>query len=934
MQQNNTFGKKTINGRENKRGGNTRNGHAVSSARPTNNDDDNNKAVRNEHLNTDKLPNTGSKFDSTTGIKASNDGTKELVNTEFMQNNLSHSEIMRVDGSRTQLGKNYKSGDRNSCIDERVGLRVEERAVRNGTGDGMSGGLGGDRPLRDGGVMSGGLRRDSGKLKSSRNNGKDLKDGNGNDNGSINTNSNGNINNNNEDSIKNNSNTSNSRGRNASINNNNTNNEDIINNSNTNNEDSINNNSNTNNEDSINNSNINNEDSIKNNSNTSNPTGSINNSNTNPTSTNNNSNGSRRNDDRPFHSGRDQYGGDLRSRGRYDRDVRGRGNVIDNENRRKYGRNTDKNGRYYDDRTSYGNRNAVRNTRPYNNAGDGQSDSRRGNVRNVKVNDSCTNDSSIGNKEVHGAEYKKPFAHKDRRDLDSRSETVLSSSVEQRGIETEYGTAEDTSKTESKELIMNKEGVTRNGGNAGETKLDNNVDTNETREDRGSTSSMSTFTSSPTESPSDGLSNKPPEMSHKSRLMKSLFKNLKLAEEKYGIDVLNEYKNVRRSDDVSEFKGVSWDSLGLDGRVVRALDSLGYKYPSPVQKQVLSTSRNNLVVRAKNGTGKTLAYLLPILNNILKAEESKRVKTIILVPTRELAMQVAKVAKRLATHFDKSVVLMPSYGGSNLYEDVIRIKAGIDGIISTPGRILDLIERQVLLLGSVNDVILDEADKLLSLEYKDTLRKILRNINSRRNVYNLRLFSATFPLPVNDFVERNMKNVLFINLMKESCLLALKQYYCCVKTEYKLHCLITLLRKVKYTQTIIFCNRTKTAELLAYRITELGYSCYFLSGKMTQDERNTIFYSFTNLKINILVSTDLTTRGIDVPGINLVINFDWPRTIESYLHRIGRAGRFGTKGISISLVGDDERKEVGRVESALSCELLPVSDPSFNGYCR
>lgn len=641
-------------------------------------------------------------------------------------------------------------------------------------------------------------------------------------------------------------------------------------------------------------------------------------------------------DNKPFYGNRDRYADDVLSDngGRYDRDARNKGNGLD-ENREKYGRS-----RCYDGGANYSGGSAVRSTRPYNGT-EGLSGGRRDDTRNVKNEHlhryKRTMDSSSP---VNDGERKpgdrKPFVGRDGKSVNSRSETVSSSSGEREGTEAEYGAVGSMSKARSDELIMNKERDSQNGGSTEVEPGNFKRNASETGEGTGDTATLSTstFTSSLT----DSLSNndapiKSTEQNHKNRMMRKLFKNLQLAEEKYGIDVLKEYKNIKRSDDVNEFKEMTWDSLGLNKRIIQALDSLGYKYPSPVQKQVLSTSRNNLVVRAKNGTGKTLAYLLPILNSILKSEENKKVKTIILVPTRELAMQVAKVAKRLATHFDKSAVLMPSYGGSNLYEDIIRIKAGIDGIISTPGRILDLIERQVLLLGSVSDVILDEADKLLSLEYKDTLRKILRNINYRKSVYNLRLFSATFPLPVNDFVERNMKNVLFINLMKESCLLALKQFYCCVKTEYKLHCLITLLRKVEYTQTIIFCNRTKTAELLAYRITELGYSCYFLSGKMTQDERNTIFYSFTNLKINILVSTDLTTRGIDVPGINLVINFDWPRTIESYLHRIGRAGRFGTKGISISLVGDDERKEVVRVESALNCELLPVSDPSFNEYC-
>lgn len=214
-------------------------------------------------------------------------------------------------------------------------------------------------------------------------------------------------------------------------------------------------------------------------------------------------------------------------------------------------------------------------------------------------------------------------------------------------------------------------------------------------------------------------------------------------------------------------------------------------------------------------------------------------------------------------------------------------------IIATPGRILDLMDKEVANMSQCKILVLDEADKLLSIDFKGMLDHVIMKLPKERQIL---LFSATFPLSVKNFMERYLKDPYEINLMEELTLKGVTQYYAFVQERQKVHCLNTLFSKLQINQSIIFCNSTQRVELLAKKITELGYCCYYIHARMAQAHRNRVFHDFRQGLCRNLVCSDLFTRGIDVQAVNVVINFDFPKMAETYLHRIGRSGRFGHLG--------------------------------------
>merc|ERR1719240_164283 len=216
---------------------------------------------------------------------------------------------------------------------------------------------------------------------------------------------------------------------------------------------------------------------------------------------------------------------------------------------------------------------------------------------------------------------------------------------------------------------------------------------------------------------------------------------------------------------------------------------------------------------------------------------------------------------------------------------------------------------------------LDEADKLLSPEFQPLVEELIGYMPQERQIL---LFSATFPLKVKAFKEKVMRRPYEINLMEELTLKGVTQYYAFVEERQKVHCLNTLFSKLRINQAIIFCNSVTRVELLAKKITELGYSCFYIHARMYQSHRNRVFHDFRNGGCRCLVSSDLFTRGIDIESVNVVINFDFPKNSETYLHRIGRSGRFGHLGLGINFVTFDDRLNLYRVEQELGTEIQPI----------
>lgn len=345
----------------------------------------------------------------------------------------------------------------------------------------------------------------------------------------------------------------------------------------------------------------------------------------------------------------------------------------------------------------------------------------------------------------------------------------------------------------------------------------------------------------------------------------------------------------------------------------------GFEKPSPIQEEAIpvALTGRDILARAKNGTGKTAAYVIPVLENI--NPKATKIQALILVPTRELALQTSQVCKTLGKHLNINV--MVSTGGTGLKEDIIRLNDTVHIVVGTPGRILDLASKGVADLSACKMFVMDEADKLLSPEFTPVIEQLLAFHPKERQVM---LFSATFPMIVKSFKDKHMKAPYEINLMEELTLRGVTQYYAFVEERQKVHCLNTLFQKLQINQSIIFCNSTNRVELLAKKITELGYSCFYSHARMLQHARNRVFHDFRNGKCRNLVCSDLLTRGIDIQAVNVVINFDFPKHAETYLHRIGRSGRFGHLGIAINLITWDDRKALYQIEQELDTEIKPI----------
>merc|ERR1712196_21768 len=216
---------------------------------------------------------------------------------------------------------------------------------------------------------------------------------------------------------------------------------------------------------------------------------------------------------------------------------------------------------------------------------------------------------------------------------------------------------------------------------------------------------------------------------------------------------------------------------------------------------------------------------------------------------------------------------------------------------------------------------MDEADKLLSPEFMPLVKKLVALLPAERQIL---LYSATFPVKVKSFKDEVMRKPYEINLMEELTLKGVTQYYAFVEERQKVHCLNTLFAKLSINQSIIFCNSVQRVELLARKITELGYSCFYIHAKMPQSSRNRVFHEFKGGACRNLVSSDLFTRGIDIQSVNVVINFDFPKNSETYLHRIGRSGRFGHLGLAINLITYEDRFNLFRIEQELKTEIKPI----------
>lgn len=359
-------------------------------------------------------------------------------------------------------------------------------------------------------------------------------------------------------------------------------------------------------------------------------------------------------------------------------------------------------------------------------------------------------------------------------------------------------------------------------------------------------------------------------------------------------------------------------TLGLSENTLQALEKKGFEEPTPIQQKtipILLRGEVDIIGQAQTGTGKTAAFGLPILERI--PEKSKTVQTLILVPTRELAIQVSEELNSFKG--DKILQIVPIYGGQSMEEQLRRLRKGIDVVVGTPGRILDHLRRKSLRLGNISYLVLDEADEMLNMGFIDDVEEIIKNTNAEKRML---LFSATMPAKIINIAEKYMRNYEMIGVKKEQLTTNLTdQIYFEVASADKFDALCRIIDIEHELYGLIFCRTKIDVDNLSNKLIERGYDAEALHGDISQNQREIILNKFRKQRINILVATDVAARGIDIQNLTHVINYSLPQDPESYIHRIGRTGRAGKEGTAITFVTRDEYRRLIMIKKIAKTDI-------------
>ena len=354
--------------------------------------------------------------------------------------------------------------------------------------------------------------------------------------------------------------------------------------------------------------------------------------------------------------------------------------------------------------------------------------------------------------------------------------------------------------------------------------------------------------------------------------------------------------------------------LGLDPRLVKALESLGYEEPTPIQREAIPAllSGRDVLGQAATGTGKTAAFALPMIQR-LGAEKGKGVRGVILVPTRELAIQVAGAVHRYGR--DLGISVLPVYGGQSLGMQAKALSRGVDVVVATPGRALDLMRRRSFVLEGVKAVVLDEADEMLDLGFAEDLEAILEATPKTRQTA---LFSATLPQRIKGLAERRMRDPVRVAItsapQRAGTAAKVRQVAYIVGRAQKAEALGRVLDMENPTSALVFCRTRSEVDELQESLASRGYRVDAIHGGLTQDQRDRVMKRFREGSADLLIATDVAARGLDIARLSHVVNYDVPASPEMYVHRTGRTGRAGREGVAITLAQPREERILRQIE--------------------
>ncbi len=375
---------------------------------------------------------------------------------------------------------------------------------------------------------------------------------------------------------------------------------------------------------------------------------------------------------------------------------------------------------------------------------------------------------------------------------------------------------------------------------------------------------------------------------------------------------------------------VTFESFGLRAEVLKSLKALGYEEPTPIQRETIPAllQGRDVLGQAATGTGKTAAFALPILEKVKAGDRRPfEAQALVLVPTRELAMQVAEAVQKYGASL--GVTSLAVYGGQEIFNQVRPLKRGVDVVIATPGRALDHISRKTLLLKNVKVVVLDEADEMLDMGFEEDLQSILNELPAERQTA---LFSATLPSRIAKIAEKHLKNPVRVSIAARSLeagtLPRIRQSAFIVPRKFKEAALMRVLEWETPQSAIIFCRTRTEVEELNHVLMRAGYEPAALHGGLTQEQRDQVLKRFKEGAVRVLVATDVAARGLHVEALSHVVNFDLPTSPEVYVHRIGRTGRAGKEGVALSFLDPREQRLLGNVERQIKGKVALLQVPT------
>ncbi len=376
---------------------------------------------------------------------------------------------------------------------------------------------------------------------------------------------------------------------------------------------------------------------------------------------------------------------------------------------------------------------------------------------------------------------------------------------------------------------------------------------------------------------------------------------------------------------------MNFSDFNFDPQIVEGLDSMGYKSPTPVQELAIPFIQQgkDVIACAQTGTGKTAAYLLPVLDQLMKRDNSTQIDTLVLVPTRELALQIDQQLSGLAYFLGVSSI--PIYGGgdgSSWDQQKNAVINGVDIIIATPGRLIQHLNLGYVNLSHLKHLILDEADRMLDMGFFDDIMRINRELPFKRQTL---MFSATMPPKIRELAQRLLVEPELINIAISKPAAGIVQEAYVVYDGQKVELLPFLLRESNFTSVIIFSSTKSNVKVIEEALRRNDFSVKAIHSDLEQADRERVLLSFRNRETNILVATDVLSRGIDIVGIDLVINYDIPGDAEDYVHRVGRTARAASTGKAITFISEKDQRKFQRIEKLIGYEVKKMPLPEQLG---